>query len=822
MSNKDMFSQRAKDVMNGAFEKAASMGHSFIGSEHILFSLACGGGEAGALLNENGLTAQLISDLIAGYDGQSTQNGGNMIAITPDAGRVLEIAEKQMSKHGHSEVYPEHLLLAIFLDLECVANKMITSSGASTRKLSAELLSVQEGWASGRRAGKEASKGEASTETLDKYSRDLTQMAREGKLDPVIGRSEEVQRAIQILSRRTKNNPCLIGEPGVGKTAIAEGLAQQIIAGDVPEGLLNCRILSLDLASMVAGTKYRGDFEERIKAYIDEACANDNVILFIDELHTIIGAGATEGAMDAANILKPALSRGQLQVIGATTLGEYRKHIEKDSALERRFQSITVQEPTPQQSIEILHGLREKYEEHHGLKITDEAIDSAVELSVRYIQDRYLPDKAIDLMDEAASRVRTAKQNVPQHLRDIEKKIAALENEKQAAIAAQDFEQAAYFRDKQGELRTELDARRQSLRGGAAGSVIPEDIAQVVSSWTGVPVTMLTEDESQRLLRLEETLHRRVIGQDDAVTAVSKAIRRSRIGLKDPKRPVGSFLFLGPTGVGKTELCKTLAEALFGDENAMVRVDMSEYMERHTVSKLIGSPPGYVGYDEGGQLTEKVRRRPYSVILFDEIEKAHPDVWSLLLQIMDDGHLTDAQGRRVSFKNAIIVMTSNLGARKLTERSKTLGFSANLEKDTVRPQEDIKKDIMQELKMAFKPEFLNRIDEIVVFHSLQQDHILQIAQLMLDSLGARMEAIGVSISVDDSARQYIANQGFDPVYGARPLRRVIQREIEDRAAEMLLEAGPGGANLRVLARDGRLEIELEAKKQEALEATLTQ
>ncbi|HHY51732.1 MAG TPA: ATP-dependent Clp protease ATP-binding subunit, partial [Clostridiales bacterium] len=610
--------------------------------------------------------------------------------------------------------------------------------------------------------------------------------------------------------RRTKNNPVLIGEPGVGKTAVAEGLAQRIASGQVPENLLGKRILMLDLTKMVSGAKFRGDFEERIKGCIEEAAAADNIILFIDELHTLIGAGAAEGSMDAANILKPALSRGEIQVIGATTLTEYRKHIEKDSALERRFQSVLVGEPSPEDTIRILQGLRSRYEEHHKLTITDEALEAAVHLSARYIQDRYLPDKAIDLMDEAASRVRTGNLTVPEEFKVIEGRIAALTAEKEEAVRNQDFERAAMLRDMQRQLQDELSRKQDAWNATRSGSVTAEDVAAVVSSWTGIPVTMLTEDESQRLLRLEQTLHQRVVGQDEAVTAVAKAIRRGRVGLKDPKRPIGVFLFLGPTGVGKTELCKALAAAMFQDENAMIRVDMSEYMERHTVSKLIGSPPGYVGYDEGGQLTEKVRRRPYSVILFDEIEKAHPDVWSALLQIMEDGRLTDAQGRTVDFKNTIIVMTSNIGAKSITGKQKsTLGFSAVDRKEgETRPLSEIKEKVMAEVKNVFSPEFFNRIDDIIVFHQLDSNHIRQIAQNMLNNLAQRVAELGITLEIDDAALQVLVEKGFDPQYGARPLRRVIQTEIEDAAATAYLEGGyREGDTMLVTARNGKIVLE---------------
>ena len=662
--------------------------------------------------------------------------------------------------------------------------------------------------------GREADK---KNKALAEYTRDLTEAARSGKLDPVIGRDKEIQRVIQILSRRNKNNPVLIGEPGVGKTAIAEGLAERIASGDVPEELLDKRILSLDLSGMVAGTKYRGEFEERIKNTLNEVKKDGNVILFIDELHTIVGAGSAEGAVDAANILKPALSRGEIRVIGATTLNEYRKYIEKDAALERRFQPVTVGEPTPEATLEILKGLRDRYEAHHKLTITDEALDAAVQLSKRYIGDRFLPDKAIDLMDEAASQVRMTAESSSPDLKALEEKISTLHREKNDAIAAQDFEKAAQLRDIEKNYQEQVDIERENWRKSLSqnrGTVTADDIAKVVAGWTGIPVTRLTEDESMRLLKLEEKLHQRVVGQDDAVTAVAKAIRRSRVGLKDPKRPIGSFLFLGPTGVGKTELCKTLAEAMFGDENAMVRIDMSEYMEKHTVSRLIGSPPGYVGHEEGGQLTEKVRRKPYSVVLFDEIEKAHEDVWNILLQILEDGVVTDSQGRRVDFKNTVIVMTSNVGARNITADGAKLGFDGK-EKDETESDEArfarIREAVMTDLKHTFRPEFLNRIDEIIVFRQLTQENIVEIARRMLAVTGKRMAQQGITLAMDDDAVEALAKDGFDPQYGARPLRRAIQNQVEDVVAEQMLEGQlKSGDTARICLRDGKVVIAKDA------------
>ena len=808
MIHREFFSEQARVIVQNAFRLASELGHGFVGSEHILWSLSRGeSGSAAKVLKDTGLDHGLIRDLIEKYDGVAKSGERRMLNLTADAERVVELAEAQAKKLSHKQVEPEHLLLGVLQEKDCVAAKIIVSTGVEPERMTADLLAqLGHGWP--KSAVAPAEKKKPGTKTLDEYSRDLTAVARSGGLDPVIGREEEIQRVVQILSRRTKNNPVLIGEPGVGKTAIAEGLAQRIVDGGVSENLAGKRVVSLDLTKMLSGTKYRGDFEERIKKSIEEAVAAENIILFIDELHTLIGAGAAEGSMDAANILKPALSRGEIQVIGATTLSEYRKHIEKDAALERRFQPITVNEPTPDQSIEILLGLRPKYEEHHSLSISDEAVDAAVKLSARYIPDRFLPDKAIDLIDEAASRVRTGNMTTPVHLKEIEKRIDALKAEKQAAVQNQNFELAASLRDRQNALRKELESRRAVWADTRAGNVGAEDIAAVVSMWTGIPVTMLTEDESERLLKLEETLHQRVVGQDEAVRAVAKAIRRGRVGLKDPGRPMGSFLFLGPTGVGKTELCKALAEAMFQDEEAMIRVDMSEFMERHTVSKLIGSPPGYVGYDEGGQLTEKVRRKPYSVILFDEIEKAHEDVWSILLQIMEDGRLTDAQGRHVDFKHAIVVMTSNLGAKNITDKRGPLGFSAAGKDGETRPVEEIRERVMEELKKTFRPEFLNRIDDVIVFHQLDRDHIRAIARGMLTTLESRVKELGITLEVGDSAVDILAEKGFDPVYGARPLRRTIRSAIEDVAAERILEGDfREGDRMAVVGKDGEITIE---------------
>ena len=686
------------------------------------------------------------------------------------------------------------MLLAILSESDSYAVAFLEELGVSVERLAQAVSKGMQGGAEEGFGGFENESAPNGSQkggsALDKFGRDLTQAAKNGEIDPVIGREKEIQRVIQILSRRTKNNPVLIGEPGVGKTAVAEGLALEIAKGNVPEILKDKRVVSLDLTGMVAGAKYRGDFEERIKAAIDEVKKSKNTILFIDELHTIVGAGAAEGSADAANILKPSLARGDFQVIGATTLNEYRKYIEKDAALERRFQPVKVGEPTPEQAVQILKGLRDSYEAHHKVKITDEAINAAVTLSSRYIADRYLPDKAIDLIDEGASKVRLASLTSPDNVKELEDEIADYEKEKASAINEQDFERAARLRDEQKELQTKLDDAKkkwQEQQKGNSGEVTAEDIAKIVSEWTGIPVVQLTKEESERLLNMENVLHERVIGQSEAVTAIAKAIRRGRVGLKDPKRPVGSFIFLGPTGVGKTELCKALAEAMFGDENAMLRLDMSEYMEKHTVSKLIGSPPGYVGFEEGGQLTEKVRRKPYSVVLFDEIEKAHPDVFNMLLQILEDGRLTDSQGRTVDFKNTIIIMTSNVGARLITEKQSSLGFNSENENAEESEKKDIKELVTGELRKVFRPEFLNRVDDIIVFNKLNKDEIKQIAVKMLKTLENRLDKMNIKISFTDNAISEIADKGFDENYGARPLRRAIQNEIEDPLSEQMLE-----------------------------------
>lgn len=789
------FTEKANKALNLAIESAEEMRHNYVGTEHILYGLVKeGSGVAATALNECGVTEDSLREKLESINGTMS-----LVELTPDdftprTKRVLRAAVIISSKTGYTYVGTEHLLLAILSESDSYAVAFLEELGVSVERLAQAVSKGMQGGAEEGFGGFENESAPNGSQkggsALDKFGRDLTQAAKNGEIDPVIGREKEIQRVIQILSRRTKNNPVLIGEPGVGKTAVAEGLALEIAKGNVPEILKDKRVVSLDLTGMVAGAKYRGDFEERIKAAIDEVKKSKNTILFIDELHTIVGAGAAEGSADAANILKPSLARGDFQVIGATTLNEYRKYIEKDAALERRFQPVKVGEPTPEQAVQILKGLRDSYEAHHKVKITDEAINAAVTLSSRYIADRYLPDKAIDLIDEGASKVRLASLTSPDNVKELEDEIADYEKEKASAINEQDFERAARLRDEQKELQTKLDDAKkkwQEQQKGNSGEVTAEDIAKIVSEWTGIPVVQLTKEESERLLNMENVLHERVIGQSEAVTAIAKAIRRGRVGLKDPKRPVGSFIFLGPTGVGKTELCKALAEAMFGDENAMLRLDMSEYMEKHTVSKLIGSPPGYVGFEEGGQLTEKVRRKPYSVVLFDEIEKAHPDVFNMLLQILEDGRLTDSQGRTVDFKNTIIIMTSNVGARLITEKQSSLGFNSENENVEESEKKDIKELVTGELRKVFRPEFLNRVDDIIVFNKLNKDEIKQIAVKMLKTLENRLDKMNIKISFTDNAISEIADKGFDENYGARPLRRAIQNEIEDPLSEQMLE-----------------------------------
>lgn len=785
------FTEKAEKALTLSQESAVAFSHNYVGTEHILLGLIQEGtGVAAKVLLGIGITEDKIKHQIEVLIGKGEETLDQAIGYTPRTKRVFELSFKESRRLGHNYIGTEHLLLGILKEGESVAIKIMSELGVDFQKLASDIskmLTSEENPSSVGNSPK-ATGNFGVTPTLNQFSRDLTDMAREGKLDPVIGREKEIERVIQILCRRTKNNPCLIGEPGVGKTAVSEGLAQKIVEGNIPEILKDKRVVTLDLSSMVAGAKYRGEFEERLKKAMEEIKKSGNIILFIDEMHTIVGAGAAEGAIDASNILKPSLARGEIQVIGATTLNEYRKHVEKDAALERRFQPVTVGEPSKEEAIEILKGIRDKYEAHHSVEITDAAIEAAVKLSDRYITERFLPDKAIDLIDEAASRLRLKTHTAPPDVKKLEEELENLKKEKEDAILCQEYEKAAEIRDREQKMKDMLEKEKGSWQTHNeihTDTVTEDDIASIISGWTGIPVKKLAEEEAERLLKMEETLHKRVVGQDEAVKSISKAIRRGRVGLKDPKRPVGSFIFLGPTGVGKTELCKALAETIFGDEKAMIRVDMSEYMEKHTVSKLIGSPPGYVGYDEGGQLTEKVRRKPYSVILFDEIEKGHPDVFNMLLQILEDGRLTDSQGRVVDFKNTLIIMTSNVGARTIVE-PKRLGFASATE-DAAKTYEDMKGNVMGELKRAFRPEFLNRIDDIIVFHPLQEEHIKQIVKIMLESLVKRMATKEIQIEFTEEAASHLAKQGFDPVYGARPLRRAIQSKVEDKLAEEILE-----------------------------------
>ncbi len=796
MYNFKGFTEKANTALNLAISSASELGHTYVGTEHILLGLVKeGSGVASVVLSQCGLDEIALYNLITDSVGK-----GSYCVLTPDdftprTKRVMQMAVVNSAKMGHNYVGTEHLLISILSERDSFAVRFLNELSVNPTTV---ITAIKSSLSDENNASDDYSFNDTKnsfdsknkdTKTLSSFGRDLTQSAQNGEIDPVIGREGEIARVIQILSRRTKNNPVLIGEPGVGKTAVAEGLAVKIANGDVPEHLKTKRVFSLDLTSMIAGTKYRGDFEDRIKNVIEEVKKSDDIILFIDELHTIIGAGSAEGSADAANILKPSLARGDFQVIGATTLDEYRKHIEKDAALERRFQPVQVDEPSKEDAVKILKGLRDRYEAHHKVKISSEAIEASVELSSRYIADRYLPDKAIDLIDEASSKVRLSNLTAPVGIKELEEKIEALEKEKASAVNEQDFENAAKIRDEQKTLKAELDSMKKDWAEqskGIDGVVTKEDIASIVSDWTKIPVVELTKQESQRLLNMEEELHRRVIGQNEAVEAVAKAIRRGRAGIKDPNRPMGSFIFLGPTGVGKTELCKALASSMFGDENAMLRLDMSEYMEKHTVSRLVGSPPGYVGYDEGGQLTEKVRRKPYSVVLFDEIEKAHPDVFNMLLQILEDGRLTDSQGRTVDFKNTVIIMTSNIGARLIVEKQKTLGFTTDNTEN-----ENIKSLVINELKKVFRPEFLNRVDDTIVFTKLKKDEIKEIAKLMLRNLSDRLKAMGIELTFSDSAIDKIADEGFDDTYGARPLRRAIVTNIEDKLSEKLLDESIG-------------------------------
>lgn len=780
------FTQRAQKVLQLAQEEAIRLKHKEIGTEHILLGLIReGGGIAAKALEAINISPQMIETGIEELVGKGTEEVGPIVHYTPRAKKVIELSLDESRKLGHAYVGTEHILLALIREGEGVAARVLANTGVSINKARQQVLLLL-GNNDANPNGNAAMNQTVNTPTLDSLARDLTAVAREGSLDPVIGRSKEITRVVEVLSRRTKNNPVLIGEPGVGKTAIAEGLAQQIINNEVPETLRDKRVMTLDMGTVVAGTKYRGEFEDRLKKVMDEIRQAGNIILFIDELHTLIGAGGAEGAIDASNILKPSLARGELQCIGATTLDEYRKYIEKDAALERRFQPIQVDEPTVDETIQIIKGLRDRYEAHHRVKISDEAVEAAAKLSDRYISDRFLPDKAIDLIDEAGSKVRLRSYTVPPNLKELEDKLEGIKSEKNAAVSGQEFEKAAALRDSEQKLKTELEQLKKEWKekqGKEESTVHVDDIAQVVAMWTGIPVSKIAQEESAKLLNLEDELHKRVVGQSEAVEAISRAIRRARAGLKDPKRPIGSFIFLGPTGVGKTELARALAEVMFGDEDAMIRVDMSEYMEKHSTSRLVGSPPGYVGFDDGGQLTEKVRRKPYSVVLLDEIEKAHPDVFNILLQVLEDGRLTDSKGRVVDFRNTVVIMTSNVGADAL-KFQKYVGFNIG---EASTKNKDMKGTMLAELKKAFRPEFLNRIDEMIVFHSLEKDHLKEIVALMGNSLTKRLKEQDIELHLTDAALEKIADEGYDPQYGARPLRRALQKHVEDRLSEELLK-----------------------------------
>ncbi|MCO4852274.1 ATP-dependent protease ATP-binding subunit ClpC [Bacillus vallismortis] len=804
------FTERAQKVLALAQEEALRLGHTNIGTEHILLGLVREGeGIAFKALEALGLNSDKIQKEVESLIGRGQESSTSVPHYTPRAKKVIELSMDEARKLGHSYVGTEHILLGLIREGEGVAARVLNNLGVSLNKARQQVLQLLGSNETGTSGA--GTNSNANTPTLDSLARDLTAIAKEDSLDPVIGRSEEIQRVIEVLSRRTKNNPVLIGEPGVGKTAIAEGLAQQIINNEVPEILRNKRVMTLDMGTVVAGTKYRGEFEDRLKKVMDEIRQAGNIILFIDELHTLIGAGGAEGAIDASNILKPSLARGELQCIGATTLDEYRKYIEKDAALERRFQPIQVDQPSADESIQILQGLRDRYEAHHRVSITDEAIEAAVKLSDRYISDRFLPDKAIDLIDEAGSKVRLRSFTTPPNLKELEQKLDEVRKEKDAAVQSQEFEKAASLRDTEQRLREQVEDTKKSWKekqGQENSEVTVDDIAMVVASWTGVPVSKIAQTETDKLLNMESILHSRVIGQDEAVVAVAKAVRRARAGLKDPKRPIGSFIFLGPTGVGKTELARALAESIFGDEEAMIRIDMSEYMEKHSTSRLVGSPPGYVGYDEGGQLTEKVRRKPYSVVLLDEIEKAHPDVFNILLQVLEDGRLTDSKGRTVDFRNTILIMTSNVGASEL-KRNKYVGFNVQ---DETQNHKDMKDKVMGELKRAFRPEFINRIDEIIVFHSLEKKHLTEIVSLMSDQLTKRLKEQDLSIELTEAAKAKVAEEGVDLEYGARPLRRAIQKHVEDRLSEELLRGNiHKGQHIVLDVEDGEIVVKTTAK-----------
>ncbi len=797
------FTERSQRVLVLAQEEAIRLGHSNIGTEHLLLGLVLEGeGIAAKALTLLEVDPNVVRKEVEQLIGRENVKPLNM-SYTPRAKRVIELSQDEARRLGHSYIGTEHLLLGLIREGEGVAAHVLNNLGVNlnnARQQVLQLLGSGESTATGEDSVKH------NTPTLDEMGRDLTKIAKEGGLDPVIGREKEIERVIQVLSRRTKNNPVLIGEPGVGKTAIAEGLAIKIENNEIPEILRGKRVVSLDMATIVAGTKYRGEFEERLKKVMDEIREDGNVIIFIDELHTLIGAGGAEGAIDASNILKPALARGELQAIGATTLDEYRKYIERDAALERRFQPIMVNEPSVDESIAILQGLRDRYEAHHRVQIPDYTIEQAVKLADRYISDRFLPDKAIDVIDEAASKVRISAYNMPPNLKELEKNLEEMKKEKDAAVQSQEFEKAAALRDDEQKLRVELEQtidKWRETQGKTDTVVTVDDVAQVISSWTGVPVKKLTEEETERLIKMEEILHRRVIGQDEAVESVSRAIRRARAGLKDPKRPIGSFIFLGPTGVGKTELARALAEAMFEDENAIIRIDMSEYMEKHSTSRLVGAPPGYVGFDEGGQLTEKIRRKPYSVVLLDEIEKAHPEVFNILLQVLEDGRLTDSKGRTVDFRNAIIIMTSNVGA-ELIRQDKTLGFATG---EADNGYKDMKDQVLRELKKTFRPEFLNRLDEIIVFHSLKEEQLRRILELMVAELKTRLADKEIDFDLTDEAKEFLLKEGYDATYGARPLRRMVQKHIEDVLSEELLKGTIAAGSKLVLELDGdKLEV----------------